>query len=122
MILYGKVVDQKTGDAVPYASIELTDQAGKYLGFGVAAGVDGSFSLDSPMMEPGTFIRLSHAAYNTVSFPFEVYQFADIFKMVQKVEDLTPVVITATKKETTNNAILIALGIGAMLFLFSKKR
>jgi len=123
MIKYGQVIDANTGLGVPYATIEITDQAGTYTGAGVSAGATGNFAIDSLQIKPGSFMRISSAGYKTTSIPYLTYTNKDTFTLIPAIVDLDEIVITAKRTADTNkNAILYAgLGLAALFFLLRKK-
>jgi len=123
MIKSGQVIDSTTSRGIPYASIEVTDMFGTYLGAGAAAGVDGIFTIDSTMMKPGTFLRISSVGFNTQSFPYTEYYPAKTFAISPQVSSLPDVIVTATKKANENKGLIIGAAAALVLwYLFVKKK
>jgi len=121
MIKTGKVTDSSTGKGIPYASVELTDQFGTYLGVGTSCDVNGSFALDSTLMKAGTFLRISSVGYQTMSFPYTLYGAYTNFELNQEIESLPGITITSTKKADNNTLIAAGLGLAVLLFLLKKR-
>jgi len=122
MIKSGRIVDNKTGAGIPYASIELTDYLGTYLGVGANADSQGYFTINSLMIEPGTFMRISSVGYQTTSYTYEDYVNFNVFTMVNVATELEPVVITAPKKDANKNVIIYGgLGLLALMLLLKKR-
>ena len=123
MILFGRILDANTGQGIPYATIEVTDDMGTFAGAATTSGVTGNFALDSLMMREGSFLRITSSGYKPVSIPFSEYSNISEFKLIPDYITLDPVVITAKKKVTSNNnsAIYAALGLGALFLLLKKK-
>jgi len=120
MIIEGQVYDPQLGMGVPYASVELTDQGGNYMGFGVSADGNGVFTMDSPMIQPGSFLRFSQAAYQTKSVPYDQYVSNSTFTMTPANQTLPLVSVTAPAKK--QNSALILGGIALVLFLVMRKK
>lgn len=125
MIILKKIVDQNTGNPIPYASVELIDQEGTFLGAGTSADVDGNFALDSLMMLPGTFLRVTSSGYNGAAFSYDQYSIDKniAFALTRNTVELPPVVITAIKKTVKDNKGLIYAGLIVLgaYFLIRKK-
>ncbi len=121
MIKQGKVTDSSTGRGIPYASVELTDQFGTYLGIGTSAGVNGDFALDSTLLKDGTFLRFSSVGYQTMSYPYSLYSSYTNFELNQQIESLPGITIQPTKKVDTNTMIYAGLGLAMLIFLMKKK-
>lgn len=121
MIKSGKVIDVNTGEGIPYASIEVTDQLGTYLGAGVSADVRGNFSIDSTMMQPGTFLRISSVGYSTMSFPYSIYTSYTNFELSPVIQSLPGITISPTKKADNNTLIAAGVGLAFLYFLMRKK-
>lgn len=125
MIILKKVVDDLTGNPIPYASIELIDNNGVFLGAGTTADVAGNFALDSLMMKPGTFLKITSSGYNGAAFSFEQYSIDKnaAFALSRNNIELPEVVITAAKRAIDKNKTLIFAGLGILaVYLLSKKR
>lgn len=122
MRISGKVTDKITGVGIPYATVELTDKNGVYIGSSVTTDVFGNYSMDSPVLQPGTFMRVSHVSYLSASYPFEIYQYASNFNLSPKVVTLDEIVITAPKTGKQSNAILYGVGALALLYFLTMKK
>jgi len=125
MIVIKKIADYNSGNPIPFASIELIDRNGIFLGAGTSADVDGNFSIDSVMMAPGTFLKITSSGYKSQAIDFDTYSKDETqtFYLVPDVVELPEVVITAIKKGFTDNKNLIYVGLalGALYLLTRKK-
>jgi len=125
MIILKKVVDSLTGDPIPYASIELIDSNGVFLGAATTADVAGNFALDSLMMKPGTFLKITSSGYSGAAFTFEQYSIDKnaAFALARNTIELPEVVITAAKKAIDKNKNLIYAGVGLLaIYLLTRKK
>jgi hypothetical protein len=125
MIILKKVIDSLTGKPIPYASVELIDGDGIFLGAGTTADVAGNFALDSLMMKPGTFLKITSSGYNGAAFSYDQYSVDNnaAFALSQNTIELPEVVITATKKAIDKNKNLIFAGLGILaVYLLTKKK
>ncbi len=121
MIKRGQVTDSNTNTGIPYASVEVTDQLGTYLGAGVSADVNGNFDIDSTMMKPGTFLRISSVGYQTMSYPYNIYTAYNNFELSPQVTSLPGITISPTKKANQNTLIYAGVGLAFLYFLMKKK-
>jgi hypothetical protein len=125
MIILKKVVDSLNGDPIPYASIELIDSNGVFLGAGTTADVAGNFALDSLMMKPGTFLKITSSGYSGAAFTFEQYSIDKnaAFALSRNTVELPEVVVTAMKKgiKENKNWIYLGLAVGALYLITRKK-
>lgn len=125
MIIFKKVVDQNTGVGIPYANVELIDNNGTFLGAATSADVSGNFNLDSLMMKPGTFLKITSSGYKSDAFTYEQYAVDtdSVFGLVPDIVELPTVVVTAIKKGIMDNKNLIYLGLGiTALYLIMRKK
>jgi len=125
MIIFKKVIDQNTGVGIPYANIELIDGNGTYLGAATSSDVSGNFALDSLMMKPGTFLKITSSGYKSSAFSYDQYSIDQdaAFALMPDIVELPPVVITAIKKGITENKNWVYAGLGiAALFLIMRKK
>lgn len=122
MIITGRVIDQATGAGIPFATVELTDKAGNYLGYGVNTNNSGSFSMDSGMIQPGTYLRMSSVNYLQRSFSYQEYIGTNTFALQPANVTLDEIVITAKKTETNKNTALWVVGGLALAWYLFKKR
>lgn len=122
MIKTGKIINSADRKGIPYASVEITDVNGNYLGAGVSADVAGNFSIDTLMMQPGTFMRISSVGYSTISVPYVDYINRAIFTLNMAYTSEPPIVITYPKNPTdgTGEKLLWGAGILALFFLLKK--
>jgi len=124
MIILKKVIDGTTGDPVPYANVELIDSDGIFLGAGTTADVGGNFALDSLMINPGTFLKITSSGYNGAAFSYE--QFAidknAAFVLMRNNIELPAVVITAAKNAFEKNKTLVYAGLGLLALYFITKK
>jgi len=125
MIILKKVVDSLTGDPIPYATIELIDNNGVFLGAATTADVAGNFALDSLMMKPGTFLKITSSGYSGAAFTFEQYSIDKnaAFALSRNTVELPEVVVTAMKKgiKENKNWIYLGLAVGALYLITRKK-
>ena len=123
MIKTGQIINTVTGEGIPYASVELTDAAGSYMGYGVTADGKGFFTMDAPF-GPGTFLRVTSAGgYSPVSLKYPDYLGEDVYFMTPAAVTLDPVVVTAPAGGSPRvNPWYIAGAAGLLLFLLLKKR
>ena len=122
MIKIANVRDSQTGEPIPYASVEITDQQGVYLGAGASTDGNGNFSIDSLQMQQGSFMRISSVGYKTVSFPYDQYSILRIFPITKQSTVLDEVVITAKRKVDQTNKIAAISAIGLLIFLFATSK
>lgn len=125
MIILKKVVDSLTGNPIPYASVELIDTDGIFLGAGTTADVAGNFALDSLMIKPGTFLKITSSGYNGAAFSYDQFSVDKnaAFALTQNTIELPEIVVTAAKKAIDKNKTLIFAGLGILaVYLLSKKR
>ncbi len=94
-VLKGRVVDAKTGESVPYATIRIK---GKSLG--VVANADGDFSIPQRLESPSDTILVSSIGYTTTSFGLKSFntQTLTVLKLKQAVTQLEVVVVDARKR------------------------
>ena len=116
----GKIVDSLTGKPVSYASVEITDRNGVYLGFGTSADVNGNFVIMTGFTVPGSFARISSIGYKTQSYSYEDYANRKTFTLDSVTNELPGIVISAKTSETEKlrNYALIAIAgiIGYSIF------
>lgn len=95
----GRVVDKKTGDAVPFASIRLKNKS-----IGVVANASGEFSIPMRIKSQGDTIVVSSIGYNTSNFSFSVFDPSTItlLRISQAVLQLDEAVVTAGKRRRFN--------------------
>lgn len=107
----GKVVDSLTGNPISYASVEITDKNGVYLGFGASADVNGNFVIMTGFTVPGSFARISSIGYKTKSYSFDEYANRKVFSLDSVANELPGIVISAQTSETEKlrNYALIAI-------------
>lgn len=125
MIIFKKVIDQNTGVGIPYASVELIDGNGTFLGAGTSADVSGNFALDSLMMKEGTFLKITSSGYKSSAFSYDQYSIDQdaAFALMPDIVELPTVVVTAIKKGIADNKNLIYLGLGiTALYLIMRKK
>jgi hypothetical protein len=125
MIILKKVVDSQTGLPIPYASIELIDQNGIFLGAGTSADVDGNFALDSLMIKPGSFLKITSSGYQGAAFTYEQFTIDKdaAFALSRDNVELPEVIITAAKKAVEKNKNLVYAGLGILaIYLLTKKK
>jgi hypothetical protein len=119
----GSIRDKQTGQPIPYATVELTDKNGLYLGFGTAANANGDFSFSTDFFLPNTFLRVSHSAYAPISVEYPVYLPRQTYELGQRYLELDPVIITATKKpNATTNILVWAAVVGVGLYIIQKSK
>lgn len=122
MILTGQIISKADNGPVPYASIEVIDKDGIYLGYGTNADASGYFSIDVPAAGPGMFFRLSSVGFTTVAVPFENFVGVENFTLSPVAQTLDEIVITSTKQKEIA-AWMPWLGAAALLvFLLRKSR
>lgn len=63
MQLTGRIISSTTGGGVPYANIQVVDNAGNYLGMSTQADTAGWFTLNSPNLDYETLLLVSSAEY-----------------------------------------------------------
>lgn len=123
MIFTGQILDATNGQPVSFASIEVTDKDGVFLGYGVAADANGFYSLDVPQAGPGMFFRISSAEYLSVSVPYENFVGSKGALLTPKTTGLDPVVVTAQKKNAVASWLpWAAAGLGLFILLNRRKR
>ena len=122
MIKQGRIIDATTGQGIPYASVEITDAAGTYLGAGVSADVRGNFDIDSEMMMPGTFMRISSVGYSSESLPYTDYLAQRTFALKSAAQTLPPVVVSVPATQGKEKNAILATGIGLFLLALLLKR
>ena len=121
MLKRGIIKDAATGQGIPYATVEITDVNGVYLGAGVSADVQGSFTIDSMQMQPGSYMRISSVGYGSQSFPYDVYLGRSVFTLSPVAQQLPPVTVTVPAAGTDKNKIALAVAAGLALLLFMRK-
>src|SRR3954465_13248450 len=67
-ILAGKIVDSKTGEPVPYASVRVKDKS-----IGVVANDAGDFQMSIRIKAQGDSIIVTSIGYNTGHFSFDIF-------------------------------------------------
>jgi hypothetical protein len=117
MIKFGKIQDQSTGTPIPYASVEITDRYGTYLGAGASADVSGNFNIDSLQIKPGTFARISSVGYKTTSYSYDQFLELQIFSLVRQSQELEEAVVTYDKKKAQQEKMMMFAGLGLLAFL-----
>jgi hypothetical protein len=123
MIKFGKVTDLNTGTGIPYASVEVFDKNGTYLGAGVSADVSGNFNIDTLQLKPGTFIKISSVGFQSGSYSFDQFVNLDVFSLQRLTENLPDYVVTAKRSIDNQQKMLIIGGLGllALILLTNKK-
>lgn len=122
MIKQGRIIDAVTGQGIPYASVEITDASGTYLGAGVSADVRGNFDIDSEMMMAGTFMRISSVGYSSESVPYTDYLTQRTFALRPAAQTLPPVVVSVPPAANKEKNAILATGIGLFLLALLFKR
>lgn len=109
---YGKVVNAKTGEAVPGATVLITDQSGKPTGAGTAAGTDGKFILPNVDLTYKTFAVVSSVNFDPLLIQLDQLAPGTLIALAPK-EVILPAVEIVAKKTKPNYLgwiLLVALG------------
>lgn len=111
MIVTGKIVDKETQAAIPFATVQLINQFGSYLGVGTAANENGYFSLASSLIAPPNSLIFSAAGSNYLPLAVDIDTIAgsSIQVGLATKPDLDPVTITFTPKKSMWWILLLPL-------------
>lgn len=99
-----KVLDQKTGEPIVFATIRLIGKAK-----GVITNMDGGFRLPTVYREEGLSIEISFMGYEKMETPLQALSTNEItiFYLSPAVFTLTEAVIRAKKKENPQPRLLL---------------
>jgi hypothetical protein len=119
MIVDGYILDNATGEPVPYASVSLFDLYNSYTGVGVSADSTGFFTVNSAYLDQPDNVNLYVTATGYAPYLVSPWVFildSSYIELERKVATLPETVVQASGKKS-NNGLLLGLGLFALLLL-----